>query len=164
MPTKIPVEISFNAIANFLGVVGIIGSLIFVGMELRQTQIIALGNQIQQRANMQADFILANLEDTDIGRQLLAEQRKGQSLNAMDPGMLTDEEFEVFNLIHEWRVNSVQNVFQQYELGLLSDDIWTQVKGRIDTQYANCALRSYYRDVIPSLQEYLATLPDGCTE
>jgi hypothetical protein len=61
MPTKIPVEISFNAIANFLGVVGIIGSLIFVGMELRQTQIIALGNQIQQRANMQADFILANL-------------------------------------------------------------------------------------------------------
>jgi len=44
MPTKIPVEISFNAIANFLGVVGIIGSLIFVGMELRQTQIIALGN------------------------------------------------------------------------------------------------------------------------
>jgi len=140
MTSRIPIEISFNAIANFLGVVGIIGSLIFVGMELRQTQIIALGNQIQQRANMQADFILANLEDTDIGRQLLAAQRKGDPLNAMDPNTLTDEEFEVLNLIHEWRVNSIQNVFQQYELGLLPDDIWTQVKGRIDAQYANCAL------------------------
>lgn len=123
MTSRIPIEISFNAIANFLGVVGIIGSLIFVGMELRQTQIIALGNQIQQRANMQADFILANLEDTDIGRQLLAAQRKGDSLNAMDPNTLTDEEFEVFNLIYQWRVNSIQNVFQQYELGLLPDDI-----------------------------------------
>lgn len=164
MATKIPVEISLNVIANFLGVVGIVGSLIFVGMELRQTQIIALGNQIQQRANMQADFILANLEDTDIGRQLLAAQHKGDSLNAMDPNALTDEEFEVFNLIHQWRVNSIQNVFQQYELGLLPDDIWTQVKGRIDAQYANCALRSYFSGVIPSFQEYLATLPDGCTD
>lgn len=164
MTSRIPIEISFNTIANFLGVVGIIGSLIFVGMELRQNQIIALGNQIQQRANMQADFILANLEDTDIGRQLLAAPFKGDSLGAMDPNTLTDEEFEVFNLIHEWRVNSIQNVFQQYELGLLSDDIWTQVKGRIDSHYANCALRFYYRDVIPSLQEYLATLPDGCTD
>lgn len=38
MPSKIPVEISFTGIANFLGVVGVIGSLIFVGLELRQTQ------------------------------------------------------------------------------------------------------------------------------
>ena len=113
---------------------------------------------------MQADFILANLEDTDIGRQLLAAQRKGDSLNAMDPNTLTDEEFEVFNLIHQWRINSIQNVFQQYELGLLPDDIWTQVKGRIDAQYGNCALRSYFSGVIPSFQEYLATLPDSCTE
>ena len=32
MTSRTPIEISFNAIANFLGVVGIIGSLIFVGM------------------------------------------------------------------------------------------------------------------------------------
>lgn len=48
MTSRIPVSISFNGITNFLGVIGVIGSLIFVGLELRQTQKIALGNQIQQ--------------------------------------------------------------------------------------------------------------------
>lgn len=64
---------------------------------------------------MQADFYLANLQDTDIGRQLLATQRTGRPLNSIDPSILTDDEYEVFNLIHGWRVNSVQNVFQQYQ-------------------------------------------------
>ena len=41
MSSKIPVAISFTGLANFLGVVGVIGSLIFVGLELRQTQRIA---------------------------------------------------------------------------------------------------------------------------
>ena len=99
MSSKIPVAISFTGIANFLGVVGVIGSLIFVGLELRQTQQIALGTQIQQRANMQADFLLANLQGTDIGRNLLATQRTERPLNIIDPSILTDDEFEVFNLI-----------------------------------------------------------------
>ena len=36
MSSKIPVAISFTGIANFLGVFGVIGSLVFVGLELRQ--------------------------------------------------------------------------------------------------------------------------------
>ena len=42
MSAKIPVAISFTGVANFLGVVGIIGSLIFVALELRQSQRIAV--------------------------------------------------------------------------------------------------------------------------
>jgi hypothetical protein len=33
--SKITIAKSFNGIANFLGVIGVIGSLIFVGLELR---------------------------------------------------------------------------------------------------------------------------------
>ncbi|MFQ3334618.1 MAG: hypothetical protein ACI8XI_001297 [Woeseiaceae bacterium] len=36
--TKLPVAISFNGAANILGIIGIIGSLVFVGMKLRQSQ------------------------------------------------------------------------------------------------------------------------------
>ena len=50
MSSKIPVAISFTGVANFLGVVGVIGSLIFVGLELRQTQQIAIAAQVQSRA------------------------------------------------------------------------------------------------------------------
>jgi len=38
MSLKTPIAISFTGVANFLGVVGIIGSLIFVGLELRQNK------------------------------------------------------------------------------------------------------------------------------
>ena len=51
MSSKIPVAISFTGLANFLGVVGVIGSLIFVGLELRQTQRIAQAGQQQERTS-----------------------------------------------------------------------------------------------------------------
>lgn len=35
MSSKISIAKSFNGIAKFLGVIGVIGSLIFVGLELR---------------------------------------------------------------------------------------------------------------------------------
>ena len=164
MSKGFPVLISFTGLTNFLGVVGVIGSLIFVGLELRQSQKIALGNQIQERANMQADFILTNLQGTDAGRQLLAMQRKGLKLNLVDPTSLNDKQYEAFNLFHSWRVNSIQNVYQQYKLGLLPDDVWVQVEGRILQQYSNCKLRSYYNDSIPVLKAYLSTLPQDCSE
>ena len=49
MSPKIPLTLSFAKVANFLGVVGIIGSLIFVGLELRQNQKLAMTNAYQTR-------------------------------------------------------------------------------------------------------------------
>jgi len=49
MSAKLPVAISFSSIANFLGTIGVIGALIFVGLELRQFHKIALAGQIQAR-------------------------------------------------------------------------------------------------------------------
>ena len=51
MSSKIPVAISFTGVANSLGVLGVIGSLMFVAMELQQNQKIALANAQQQRTN-----------------------------------------------------------------------------------------------------------------
>ena len=62
MSSKIPVAISFTGVANFLGVLGVIGSLIFVGLELQQTQKIAIAGQVQARAEMLANRSLALME------------------------------------------------------------------------------------------------------
>lgn len=164
MSKGFPVLISFTGLTNFLGVVGVIGSLIFVGLELRQSQKIAIGNQIQERANMRANYILANLEGSEAGRQLLAMQRKGLILSSVDPHSLNGKLYEAFNLIQQWRVNSFENVFQQYQLGLLPDDVWSQVEGRMLQLYSNCELRVYFNALIPSLKEYLTTLPQDCAE
>ena len=55
--TKLPVTISFTGVTNLLGIIGIIGSLVFVGMELRQSQQIALAAQQQQRAALITEVI-----------------------------------------------------------------------------------------------------------
>lgn len=62
MSSKIPVAISFTGVANFLGVVGVIGSLIFVGLELQQTQKIAIAGQVQARAEMLANRSIALMQ------------------------------------------------------------------------------------------------------
>ena len=49
MSPKIPLTLSFAKVANFLSVVGIIGSLIFIGLELRQNQKLAMTNAYQTR-------------------------------------------------------------------------------------------------------------------
>ena len=47
---------------QFLGMIGIIGSLIFVGLQMQQTQRIAIAGQVQARAEMAVDRILSGLE------------------------------------------------------------------------------------------------------
>jgi hypothetical protein len=59
MRNKLPVAVSFSGLANFLGTMGVIDSLVFVGIELRQTQTIAIAGQIQERVKMETDRDLA---------------------------------------------------------------------------------------------------------
>ena len=49
-------------VIQFLGMIGIIGSLIFVGLQMQQTQRIAIAGQVQARAEMFVNRIMAGLE------------------------------------------------------------------------------------------------------
>ena len=62
MSSKIPVAISFTGVANLLGVVGVIGCLVFGGLELQQSHQIALGGQQQARTALIAELWLAGLQ------------------------------------------------------------------------------------------------------
>ncbi len=57
MTLKIPINISFTGAANLLGIIGVVGSLVFVGLELRQSQVIALSAQQQARTSTLVDII-----------------------------------------------------------------------------------------------------------
>ena len=50
-------------LVQFLGMIGIIGSLIFVGLQMQQTQQIAIAGQVQARAEMFVNRIMAGLEE-----------------------------------------------------------------------------------------------------
>jgi hypothetical protein len=112
MPTKIPAAISFTGVANFLGVVGIIGSLIFVGLELRQNKKLATTNAYQTRLSemQQAQRNLALSGDL---AEILS---KATSLGA---DALTETELRrvrAWETSAQWRMESQ---FYQYKQGFL---------------------------------------------
>ena len=107
MKSKPMLTISFTGIANFLGVIGIIGSLLFVGIELRQSHRIALADQIQSRNVMLSNFISAPLDGNVTALEMWLEPK----------GTLTEEEQLVRTQILRHRVLTGTNAWQQFELG-----------------------------------------------
>ncbi len=148
-----------NTVGQLLGLIGVMASLIFVGMELRQSQTIALAGQIQARNQMLLDSQLVFLGEEPIGRQILA----GGALEQINPNPLSEEEYAVWRQIVESRAITIQNAFQQYQLGLLTEDAWEQAEQRIGDHMRSCHIRPIWMvRAAPSFQDYLRTLPEEC--
>ena len=145
-----------NTMMQLFGLIGVAASLIFVGLELRQSQQIAIAGQVQARNQAFLDLYTTTMGEDPIGRSLFAD---GYQTPAGDPSDLTEAEFDVWNAIKNWQVMSLQNAFQQYEMGLLPESVWEQVSFRIQGQYSNCYIRPiFFTSVIPSMMNYLQTL------
>ena len=154
MSSKIPVAISFTGVANFLGVMGIIGSLIFVALELRQSQRIAVAAQQQARTILRANQILSTYEfSTDeIGVENIS----------------WDEQSDLQRYIREqrqvyyWTIN--ENNYYQYQIGLLDDEIWAKESQYSQMQWDHCHLRHVFEGQVfmSSYETYVRSLPDNC--
>jgi len=117
---------NFGKLNDWLQVVGlfaVVGSLIFVGLQMRQDQEIALSQAYQSRADQSIDLLLAALESETV-----------QSFWAKVDGIVEEEltppeiaigmQFARANLVH-W-----ENVHYQYQRGFVTQEHW-------DTQLAN---------------------------
>lgn len=126
MSSKIPILIPLTGVANFLGVIGIISSLVFVAIELQQNQKIALANARQDRtnttiANFDAfttasldwqSFMLDNDLSYDYSKDLIARR----------------------NTYHlSWFL--FENDYFQYTQGLMDEDFWEAKKRAFQDWY-----------------------------
>ena len=112
MSLKTPIAIPFTGVANFLGVVGIIGSLIFVGLELRQNKKLAMTNAYQTRLSemQQAQRNLA--ASSDLAELLVKRNTQGAD-------SLTETELfrvRAWARSVQWRMESQ---YYQYKQGFL---------------------------------------------
>lgn len=149
-----------NTFIQLLGLIGVASSLMFVGVELRQSQQIAIAGQVQARNQAFLDLYTSMMGEEPIGRSLWAD---GHATPSSDPTDLSAAEYDVWNVYKSWQVMSLQNAFQQYEMGLLPETVWEQVSFRIQGHYANCFTRPMFLSAaIPSLGDYLKTLPQDC--
>ena len=153
---KIPIE---NLI-QLLGMVGIIGSLIFVGLEMRQSQRIALAGQQALRTQFFLDGVDA-LSEPQKSNQTLIEMLLG------DIPVTEDYEWVVENSMHRsWWI--YENDFVQYDLGLMDENVWQAKLNGMALVYNFCFARPVYDARRNILDARLITLieefPDNCAE
>tara|TARA_B100000686_G_scaffold353285_1_gene458293 strand:- start:1310 stop:1795 length:486 start_codon:yes stop_codon:yes gene_type:complete len=145
---------NIERILNIVGVLGIIASLLFVGLELRQNQVIAIAGQQQARTEARLDQLLSTYDFSyeEIGVESIP--WKDQS----DAQKYIREQRQIYY----WVVN--ENNFYQYQAGLLNEEIWERESRYTVMQWNHCHLRHVFegQEFIKSFEDYVRGLPDNC--
>jgi len=149
-------KVSLDTWIQLLGLMSVLGGLIFVGLQMEQTQQIAIAGQVQARAEMMSTRILNGLEGNLDSNRLF-------NISSTDFQSLESQEKFVAGQMHTWMGIMFENNFAQYQMGLLTDDYWKQQEERIQSWWEKCELRSSNQQV-PSFQAYLDSLPQTCQE
>ena len=105
-------RVSLDTWIQLVGMLGVLGGLVFVGLEMRQSQLIAIGAQQQARAELRAQELLTPFRgNIDVAKVRFLEWEE-----------MTDDQKLARGMLQLYRWNSLQNNFFQNNLGLLSAD------------------------------------------
>ena len=150
------VKVSFDTWIQLLGMLGVLGGLIFVGLEMRQNYKIALGNQHQGRTELRASLLMSPLEGNI----------DAVKVEFLDWEEQTEEQKQITIQIQRFRWALLENLFFQYNLGLISEGVWRQTEGNIRRYYDRCELRDAITLSLsnPAFQEYVNSFPDKCAD
>ena len=150
------VKVSFDTWVQLLGMLGVLGGLIFVGLEMRQNYEIALGNQHQGRTELRAALLMSPLEGNI----------DAVKVEFLDWEEQTEEQKQITIQIQRFRWALLENLFFQYNLGLISEGVWRQTEGNIRRYYDRCELRDAITLSLsnPAFQEYVNSFPDNCVD
>lgn len=150
------IKVSFDTWIQLLGMLGVLGGLIFVGLEMRQNYEIALGNQHQGRTELRAALLMSPLEGNI----------DAVKVEFLDWEEQTEEQKQITIQIQRFRWALLENLFFQYNLGLISEGVWRQTEGNIRRYYDRCELRDAITLSLsnPAFQEYVNSFPDNCVD
>ena len=150
-------RVSIENLIQLLAMIGIIGSLIFVGLEMRQSQIIALAAQSQARASMLLERVGVYTE-ANLDYQSLTFE------NSYDTNLSTIETAQRNTAHQAWFL--FENDYEQYSLGLMSEEIWSAKLNGINRLFNRCEARGTYEVRKPTFPEsflrLISTIPDEC--
>ena len=124
---------SVEKLINTVGILGVIGSLIFVGLQMQQSQTIALAAQQQSRTEVLVD-IIGGFDEGD--RSFV------DFISGIVDGTYSDDANVVRDAI--WQIWMLyENDFLQYKLGLMEAGIWEAKLNAMLAIYNAC----HFRDI-----------------
>ena len=122
-----------------VGLFAVVGSLVFVGLQMQQDQEIALSQAYQARAETSMLGLLAILEsDTALSATTKA--------NSGEINQLTPTESQALFLLNAIQFIQWENVHYQYQRGFVSQEHWETQLDMMRTQLPEDGLRLLYRN------------------
>ena len=152
-------KISLDVLVQLIGLLSILGGLIFVGMEMRQSQQIALAAQQQARSEVLIDMINTFSEGSEKFHTTI--EAFGEDIY-LENDILSSNSVYQFWLLYE-------NDFLQYQLGLMDEEIWQAKVAAMRRTYNACQFRPetglMFNFVTAELSNFIIeTTEDECSE
>ena len=152
-------KIDVQDLIQLLGMVGIIGSLIFVGLEMRQSQRIAMAGQQMERTAITTNGIAA-FNEAGLDWHSVTFANRPQLADQYSSGVAAGR-----NNFHQ-TLFVFENDFFQFSQGLMPSDVWEAKAEALEFFYNQCN----YRDIMETrksffpqgLIELIDKLPDEC--
>ena len=129
---------NWKDVAELVGIAAIVASLLFVGLELRQSQAIALSEAYQQRAAIEISnaSAIASVPGYLSGLAKLYDGGSSEDLTTVE------------YIAHEHYLGATlgiwENDFYQYENGFLPDDHWEKTFGNMVCDFSLPLYRDIY--------------------
>ena len=137
------IKVSFEIWVQLLGMIGVLGGLIFVGLEMRQSQEIALAAQQQARTEIFTGIVNSVNESSEVSLyQILTKATENRPLTASEEKIA-----ENYALQTVW---IFENDFIQYQAGLIDENVWLAKLFSIRTIASNCS----FRDAVEYLLQF----------
>ena len=150
-------KVSLDTLIQLLGMVGLLGGLVFVGLEMRQSQRIALADTEQQRAIAQQQNFWAFLESGYDSDRVF----RAQNIEELSSGEITARHT---NHHIQWYI--AESDFAQYRNGLMPDEVYEAKERNIERLFSYCDLRdiTYFRlqYFAPDFLEQIEKFDDPC--
>ena len=107
---------------QILGIAALVASLVFVGLELRQSHEIAIADIYQQRSAMLIEVHAIRLS-SDLLHETISKAHAGEPLTDVEKSLLTTHFLPMFSY---WENNHFQ-----YQMGLMPEEQWNASRNTI---------------------------------
>ena len=152
-------KVSLDVWIQLVGLMSVLGGLVFVGLQMQQSQTIALAAQQQARMQVFVEaFSTLSEKNTDVTEYLAN-------------GIALENELVLKNFMNQrWMI--YENDYLQYRLGLMDEDMWkakfNSMKGLYNgTNSKDCVLAHYVYDATKigfdrNFVELVESIPSDC--
>ena len=128
------IKVSFDTWVQLLGMLGVLGGLVFVGLEMHQSQQIALAAQQQARTEIFTGIVNSVNESSDVSLyQILSKVERNEPLTTSEKKIAENYAFQTVWIF--------ENDFIQYKAGLIDEDVWSAKLFSMRTVAGLCPLR-----------------------